>query len=642
MTFFKGYVQTKNKKCIMKYKDADIGSLLTMKEAQKLDEYAGILAKETVLIDVDDMVQSEKMLDIVDDLGVKCRVYKSTRGMHFLFKNRSSNDNNISKCYTHTKLAIGLTCDIKVGVKNSYEVLKFKGKEREIIYDILENEEYDEVPFWLTPIKSNIDFVELGEGDGRNQSLFNYILTLQKYGFSKEQIKFILNVINRYVLVKSLSEQELSIITRDEAFNQELVDEEKENFFTDKGSFLFDRFSEFLMSSANVKLINGSLHIYKEGVYVNGNKYIEQEMIKRIKHLNNAKRIEVLKYLELIVPEVKNADAYNIAFKNGIYNLVNDELIDFNSDIVITNQIPHNYNPEAYSEIADNTLNKLACNDKKIRLLLEEVIGYCFFRRNELRKAFILLGDKSNGKSTFLDMLSNVVGETNKSALDLKEIGDRFRTAEISGKLVNIGDDIDDEFITNTAIFKKAVSGDPITVERKHQDPSISEVYCKFIFSANNMPRIKDKTGAVLDRLVPVPFNATFSKDDPDFDPYIKYKLQNEEVMEYLIKIGIEGLKRVLTNKEFTTNEEIEEERQEINERNNPIILFLKEISEDDIVNKVAKDVYTRYSVWCIENGFQALSYIEFTKLIKNKYNLEIQPRRVGVEGKSMRVYIKK
>ena len=42
-----------------------------------------------------------------------------------------------------------------------------------------EDEEYEEVPKWLTPVKTNVDFLNMEEGDGRNQSLFNYILTLQ-------------------------------------------------------------------------------------------------------------------------------------------------------------------------------------------------------------------------------------------------------------------------------------------------------------------------------------------------------------------------------------------------------------------------------------------------------------------------------
>ena len=59
------------------------------------------------------------------------------------------------------------------------------------------------------------------------------------------------------------------------------------------------------------------------------------------------------------------------------YDIVTGELKPFSTDIVITNKIPWNYDPDAYNELADSTLNKLACGDATIRALLEECIGYC-------------------------------------------------------------------------------------------------------------------------------------------------------------------------------------------------------------------------------------------------------------------------
>ena len=113
---------------------------------------------------------------------------------------------------------------------------------------------------------------------------------------------------------------------------------------------------------------------------------------------------------------------------------------------------------------------------------MEEAIGYCFYRRNELGKAFILTGDKSNGKSTFLSMVQNLLGEENIASLDLKELGDRFKTAELFGKLANVGDDIGDEFIANAAIFKKLVTGDRVSAERKGQNPFEFNNYSKLLF----------------------------------------------------------------------------------------------------------------------------------------------------------------
>ena len=100
-------------------------------------------------------------------------------------------------------------------------------------------------------------------------------------------------------------------------------------------------------------------------------------------------------------------------------------------------------------------------------------------------------------------MVKNMMGNENIASLDLKELGDRFKTAELFGKLANIGDDIGDEFIANASIFKKLVTGDQVNVERKGKDPFEFINYAKFLFSANVIPRIKDKTGAVQRRLTP-------------------------------------------------------------------------------------------------------------------------------------------
>lgn len=627
MDLFRGYVKTKDKKCTQKFANGE--KLLTLEQAEKLPEYAGILADHIILVDVDDERQSEILMDIVEDLQLNCRVYKTTRGRHFYFKNT-----NVLKCGTHLKLACGLEADIKLGSKNSYAILKFDNKDRFIEWENINNT-LDDLPPFLLPVKSEVNFLNMRNGDGRNQTLFNYILTLQKYGLQKEEIKQTLTIINKFILKDKLKDSELNTIMRDEAFTAE-----EKSFFTAKGQFKFDDFAKFLMNEYHIIRINGQLHIYKDGVYVYGYNLIQSEMIKHISNLNKQKRNEVLSYLDLLIPEdTKTSGAEWIAFKNGIYNIDTEEFCPFSSDIIITNKINWNFNPDAYSEIADKTLNKLSCNNAQIRALLEEVIGYTFYRRNELRKAFILTGDKHNGKSTFLDMITNILGAENTCALDLKELGDRFKTAELFGKLANIGDDIGDEFIGNPAVFKKVVSGDRVSAERKGQDPFDFAPYAKQLFSANSIPRIKDKSGAVIDRLIIVPFNASFSKNDADYDPYIKYKLRDESVMEYLINIGLSGLSKVLKNQCFTVSDEVKKSLVEYEENNNPILLFFKEINESEVVGKPTKSIYSRYIEFCLSNNLQQLSHIEFSKQIKKYYGVEIGVSTIN--GKSCRVFKK-
>ena len=615
MDLFKAYVPTRDKKCLVRFKNRRSQDLYSLEDVEKMPEYAGILADETVLIDIDDFEESEILFRIVQDKKLKCRVYETTRGKHFLFQNSA-----LETCKTHTRLACGLNADIKLGCRNSYSILKFKGKNRKILYD---TDDYEILPKWLNPVNSRLDFLCMEEGDGRNQALFNYILTLQSNDFSVSECRECLEIINDYVLSVPLSDDELKTLSRDEAFKKPV-------FFNGK-TFLFDKFAVYLKNNDYIKRINGRLHIYKDGIYIDTQRLIESAMIDKIPTLSKAKRNEVLSYLDVMIDkDTSISGAEYIAIKKGVYSIKTDELIPFSPEIVVTNKINHNYNPEAVCEIVDQTLKKLAVGDDEIIQLLKEAVGNTFFRRNELRKAFMLTGEKKNGKSTFLAMLKTLLGENNTSALDLKELGDRFSSASMFNKLANIGDDISDEFITNPAIFKKIVSGDRIRGELKGEKEFFFEPYCKLFFSANDIPKMKDKTGAVLDRLIIIPFNARFDVKDPDYDPYIKYKLIQEDALERLILLGLQGLKDVLKNQRFTLPEKSRRELAEYEIGNNPILQFFADVERADIVGQTTTGVYNRYCSFCMDNFCKPISNIEFSRRVKKAYDVKITRRTIG------------
>lgn len=626
----KGYIRTKDKNAIDKFKNTD--KLRTLEQVKSLPEYAGVLASDAILIDIDDTEQAEILMNIVEHFQLNCRVYQTTRGKHFLFKN-----SKLENCRTHCTLACGLTADIKSGFKSSYEVLKFDGVERFIEWDIEEGQEYQEIPKWLFPIKTNAEFLKMKAGDGRNQELFNYILTLQSNDFSVEESRETIRIINQFVLPEPLSDDELEIILRDDAFQKPV--------FYKGTTFLFDRFATYMKNNHHIIRINNQLHMYQDGIYISGQSDIEGEMIKHIPQLNRSKRKEVLDYLDVMIRENTPAtEAHLIAFRNGILNVYDDSFTPLTPEHVITNRIDWDYNPQAYDELTDRTLNKIACNDESIRALLEEMAGSCLYSENTLAggKAFILTGAGANGKSTYLDMLKNMLGENNISSLDLKELSEKFQNAEICGKLANIGDDIDSEYISNAAIFRKLVTGERIQVQRKGERPFEFNNYAKLLFSANNIPRMgsaKDSY-AILRRLVIIPFEAKFSPEDDDYNPNIKHDLHQQAAMEYLIKIAIEGLKRVLQNNAYTKSEQVQEELNDFEISNNNIFAFVKEYEADgyEIVNNTVKDVYDKYKEFCLSNGIQRpFSKIEFSRQICKMLNLQTEQKRI--QGKRYQIY---
>ena len=320
------------------------------------------------------------------------------------------------------KLACGLIADIHSG--STYIRLKVNGVSR--FPPSFEPEHIQEVPEELLPVNTNMDLWQMADGDGRNGDLYGYILVLQsQVKADKNIVRRILHNTNDFVFAEKLSDDELETILRDDAF--------KKQVFYSGSTFLFDRFAAFLKNNYHIIKINNQLHIYQEGVYIRDVGGVSSAMRVHIPNIKRNQKAEVLDCLNDIAEEKTVANARYIAFRNGILDITSGEMQPHTPEIVITNKIPWDYNPAASSTLVENTLNKISCGDMAIRALIEEMIGYCFYRSNAYKKSFLLAGGGDNGKSTLLDAIKAVLGENNISALDLKELGDRFKPAEMFG-----------------------------------------------------------------------------------------------------------------------------------------------------------------------------------------------------------------
>lgn len=625
----KGYVIGKGKQAIMKVKNVQ---LLSWDAVQRYRSFGTILNQYFVDISFDTNERSQKFWDMAEKNNWKCLIFENLENGHIHSIWRIPNSWK-SKDGRDKKLAVGLIADIHSG--STYIPLRVDGVDR--FPPSFEPDDIDEVPVELFPVNTTIDLEGLQEGDGRNEELFRYILILQsQLGLDEELIRRVLYNTNYFIFQEPLSDDELEVILRDEAF-------QKPVFFCDK-TFLFDRFATWLKNTYHVVKINNQLYIYQNGIYVEGEN-LGTVIRENVPNIKKNQKAEVFDCLRDITECKTQADARYIAFRNGVLDIVTGQMQSFSPDLVITNQIPWDYNPEAYSELADDTLNKLACGDKPIRALLEECIGYCFYRANDYKKSFMLTGKGNNGKSTFLDCVKAILGDGNISALDLKELGDRFSTSMMFGKLANIGDDIGDDFLqgSQVATFKKVVSGNRIKAERKGQDPFEFNPYVKLLFSANDIPRMKDKTGAVLNRLVIIPFNARFTKYlpsgeiDPDYNPKIRYELVEQSSVEYLIRVGVEGLKRIIGNQGFSKSDATEQMAEEYDLMNNPIKGFFAEQDEGYIFRETVQDIFTRYQLYCNDCGIKPETKISFGKTVAEMFQVESKNTRVN--GKQVRFY---
>lgn len=614
---FKGYFKTKNKTPLVNWKET---GLITYEQAKTCEEFAGVLADDVILVDIDNATHAEKLRIIAEELQLGCKIVKTTRGYHFFFKSAWHERNG-----NHVQLAIGLTADIKLGTKNSYAICKFAGKERETVYEA----PLEALPKWLCRCKHDINFPELAEGDGRNEALFSHILPLQSAGFTHEEAKETIKLMNRFVLAEPVEDEELEKILRDAAFDRPV-------FVDRQGRLQHHLMGEHLINRHNVIKIDELLYMYRDGVYVYAEKLLSDEMVRLMPMISKAKRVEVIEYIKIRAPSnVILAEPSLISFTNGVYDLRTGTLGSSSADLIFTNQIPHAYNSDAYHKELDEKLDEWCGGQEDLRALLEEMAGYCLLRSCEFRKVFILVGDTTNGKSTFLRILTEALGKDNCVNIALQNIGDRFQKVLLHRKLANICDDIGYTYIDDSSYLKQISSGDRIMAEIKHGDSFAFNPYSTLVFSANEMPRVRDRTGAVAKRMIIIPFDQVIKEPDRR----LLDRLLTEEALQYFIKLAVNGLTRLLAN-DFTKAKASEKALQRWELDNDSVAAFLYD-EEPHLENEELIDVYSHYELYCKRENFMAIGARSFYKIVKARLHLTTKKIRKPGSKTTVNIFVK-
>lgn len=378
-------------------------------------------------------------------------------------------------------------------------------------------------------------------------------------------------------------------------------------------SFLHNPFSLHMINKYHIVMLDDQLHVYQNGIYVANEFIIRQCMILELPELKQAQIREVNEYIRLKAPKVEHASPFFIACNNGIYDFNSKKLIPFTPTIITTSKINAVYNADAHSEVVDQSLITIADEDFQIVELFLEITGYLIFKKNFLDKAFLLVGNGGNGKSTLMNMWSYFIGEENVSAISLAGLSERFNVAELHHKLLNAGDDIPLQTIKDASNFKKLATGERITAERKGQDPFTFRNYSKLIFSANDVPRWFENNNGIFDRIVIVPLNAQL-RNSPKKDPFLEQKLTTEQARSYLFNRAIEYLEKLMRTKRFTIPDVSKQKMEEFKTDNNPILSF---ISDCEIEGRTVAEVYVDYQNWCEIEGYKfPLPRTTFTKSV--------------------------
>ena len=315
-----------------------------------------------------------------------------------------------------------------------------------------------------------------------------------------------------------------------------------------------------------------------------------------------------------------NRNPYLVNVRNGLLDIRDMSFKEHTPSYLSTVQLNVEYNPQVDCPQFKKFLNEVL--DCKLIPLVQEIVGYLLTTNTASQKAFVFWGPARTGKSTLLWVVEYLLlGKKNVSNIPWQEIGDKFKTAELLGKLANVFSDLPSKSIDDTGIFKVVTGEDYLMAEKKNKNPFKFKPFARLVFSCNELPRnYVDRTEGFYRRLIIVPFSRQIEKSK--IDKSLKYKFQMEK--EGILNLALEGLKRLYENNfEFSENELTDGVKKEYKRENNNVISFVEECCELDGLFSCSRiEIYEAYKEFCGEAGLKALSQIKFNKELEGNFNI--------------------
>jgi P4 family phage/plasmid primase-like protien len=397
---------------------------------------------------------------------------------------------------------------------------------------------------------------------------------------------------------------------------------------------------QMILGSENVKTLeSGEILLYEDGAYKFGGELKLASMIQDMGGMGCTNNV-VEEVLGMIRRKTRcsfldfDTDPYRISVKNGILDIRTGELETHTPEYLTVVQLPVRYDPKADCPEVKRFLSQIVAPD--MVPILEEIAGYTLLRDHPIHKGFVLLGEGRNGKSTFINLIVDMIGLEHCSSVPLQQLDKKFKLAELQGKLMNFYTDLPDATLGMTAAFKIVTSGDPITIEKKYKDPEKIIPYAKQVFGANALPKSLDESYGFISRLILVDFPNRFEGDDADI--YLSERLKLE--LSGFLNLAILGLKRLLENQKFSYDKSVDELTREYRWRSTPALavidfitdVFLRQPEQENL----KEDVWNAYLGWCCEQEYSSLSREAFFRGLYAGY--PVITTRAMVDGKRRQV----
>jgi len=410
----------------------------------------------------------------------------------------------------------------------------------------------------------------------------------------------------------------------------------------------YDEIADFVRSFFAVLTVHGVSWIYDSHLqmYRENKNDIENLIYWILRRGGIARQSKIGANIGEIVQRIKirttqNEDPFNristdkkiIAVSNGILFLPERRIVENSPAWGFTYCINARFDPDVDTTTMENYLVGLVNSDEVWKL---KQMGACCLIREAFKKSYFIYNRKgNNGKSTFLNILTAMLGKDNISALTLQEIAkDKFRGAELYGKSANICPELPLEEIQDPTYFKAITGEDWVTAERKYHDPFTFQNKALLIFGANTLPKIGDMSPSVMKRLVLIEFPHTF-----EIEPNFTERMTTDENRSALLNIFLDHLvHEVIPNGVRQTEDDYETTMETYRLQSNSVYRFFTNCIDKGVGygDLPFDEVYQAYVASMEKESCRKESKRKFASVVESEIGLKMH--FVGPRGEQVRI----
>lgn len=306
---------------------------------------------------------------------------------------------------------------------------------------------------------------------------------------------------------------------------------------------------------------------------------------------------------------------------SATYDLRTGATQDHNAEDYITKQTecdPCSDNGQLWLD----ALNTIFVNDQELIDYVQMIVGLAAIGKVYVEALIISYGEGRNGKSTFWNVISRVLGNYSGSiSADILTIQIRRNVkpelAEAKGKRLLIAAELEEGMRLNTSNIKQLCSTDEIAAEKKYKDPFKYVPTHTLVLYTNHLPKVGAIDKGTWRRLIVIPFLATI-EGNKDIKNYADYLFENAggAILQWVI----EGAKKVIASDyKLPVPRVVNDAIEEYKAANDWLGHFLEECCETDQEHtEKSGEVYSEYRAFCMRTGEYTRSSADFYSAIDN------------------------